>query len=198
MGRGPSQGGAECPHRWPAEPLIRARRHTLAVRWTTRTERVGWPPAQPENEPRMDDGSHLLTSERGRRVIDPATGRRMIRTMALTDDAWPHWEWSKDLEGAAGVGPWSPDVSFGTHDEPAGEHAGTPDGRSAGWTCCTSTCPGRATSRYRACLPGGTWRDRDGRPAASRPLPPTRRHRQGRFLLRGLVPAPGPGAGAGW
>ena len=75
----------------------------------------GWPPAQP----RMDDGSHLLASERGRRRINPETRRRMIRTMVLTDDAWPHWEWSEDVEGAAGVGPWGPGVSFGTPEEPA-------------------------------------------------------------------------------
>ena len=77
------------------------------------------PPAQPTGEPRMDDGSHLLASERGRRRIDPATGMRMIRTMVLTADAWPHWEWSEDVAGAAGVGPWGPNVSFGTPEEPA-------------------------------------------------------------------------------
>ena len=79
----------------------------------------GWPPAQPTGEPRMDDGSHLLASERGRRRIDPETGMRMIRTMVLTEDAWPHWEWSEDVAGAAGVGPWGPGVSFGTPEEPA-------------------------------------------------------------------------------
>lgn len=79
----------------------------------------GWPPAQPDGQPPMDDGSHLLASERGRRRIDPATGARMIRTMVLTEGAWPHWEWSEDVEGAGGVGPWGPGVSIGTPDEPA-------------------------------------------------------------------------------
>ena len=79
-----------------------------------------WPPAQPTgDEPPMDDGSHLLASERGRRRIDPETGKRMIRTMVMPDGEWPHWEWSEDVEGPGAVGPWGPDVSFGTPDEPA-------------------------------------------------------------------------------
>lgn len=79
----------------------------------------GWPPAQPTGEPRMDDGSHLLASERGRRRIDPRTGLRMIREMVLTEGAWPHWEWREDTDGPAGPGPWGPGTSFGTPEEPA-------------------------------------------------------------------------------
>ena len=78
----------------------------------------GWPPAQPADEPPMDDGSHLLASEAGRRRIDPETGKRMIRTMVLTEHAWPHWEWTEDVEGPEAVGPWGPDVSIGTPEQP--------------------------------------------------------------------------------
>ena len=82
-------------------------------------ENWGAPPAAPDpNEPFMRDGSHLLASERGRRKIDPVTGKRMIRRMVLTPEAWPHYEWIEDVEGEFGVGPHGPNCSFGMPDDP--------------------------------------------------------------------------------
>lgn len=91
----------------------------LIKKWGVFHDNWGAPPAKPDpNEPFMRDGSHLLASERGRRKIDPVTGKRMIHQMVLTPDAWPHYEWVEDVEGEFGVGPHGPDCRFGMPDDP--------------------------------------------------------------------------------